>query len=110
MTYDVEIAELALHDIDEFAAWLSKYSVEFMLAQIDRLEGVFRRALAQSPATWGHFFITGAPYRAYLFRVGRRTSYWIVYIIDEDARRVAVLRFWSASRDTESFAVGGWSA
>src|SRR5215468_8059080 len=40
-----------------------------------------------------------APYRAYLFRVGRRTQYWIIYTVDEETRTVDILSFWSAARD-----------
>jgi len=52
--------------------------------------------------TWSYFPLTGAPYRAYLFRVGRRTQYWIVNTVDEGTRTVDVLNFWNASRDPES--------
>jgi mRNA-degrading endonuclease RelE of RelBE toxin-antitoxin system len=44
-----------------------------------------------------------APYRAYLYRVGRRTQYWIVYTVDEQTRTVDILHFWNASRDPERF-------
>lgn len=63
----------------------------------------FRYSLTQSPATWSYFYLTGAPYRAYLFRVGRRTQFWIVYTIDEETKTVNVLRFWNASKDPENF-------
>ena len=101
--FEVRISDSAHRDIDECAAWMGGYSQEFMSAQLDRLDGVFRRSIAQSPTTWGYFFVTGAPYHAYFFSVGRRTGYWIVYTIDEEARRVDVLRFWNASRDTKAF-------
>jgi hypothetical protein len=48
---------------------------------------------------WGYFAFTGAPYRAYLFRVGRRTQYWIIYTVDEEIRTVDILHFWNAMRD-----------
>src|SRR4030095_4007629 len=57
---------------------------------------------AKPPLTWGYFPITGAPYRAYLFRVGRRTQYWVIYTVDEQAQTVDVLQFWNATRDPES--------
>jgi hypothetical protein len=57
------------------------------------------------PAMWQHFFLTGAPYRAYLFKVSRRTAYWIVYSIDEDMEEINVLRFWNGSRDPEAFEI-----
>jgi mRNA-degrading endonuclease RelE of RelBE toxin-antitoxin system len=52
---------------------------------------------------WGHFYITGAPYRGYLFRVGRRTDFWIIYTVDEITKTVSVLRFWNASKDPQAF-------
>lgn len=51
---------------------------------------------------WSYFPLTGAPYRAYLFRVGRRTQYWIIYTVDEDARTVDILHFWNATRDPDN--------
>ena len=105
MSYSIRIDDRAQREIDECAAWMKGYSEDFMLAQLDRIEAIFRGTLARSPAMWSYFFITGAPYRAYLFKVGRRTSYWIVYKIDEEAQRVEILRFWNASRDTKAFAV-----
>ena len=105
MTYQVKIASRALRDIDDCAAWMKECQEDFMFAQLDRIEMTLTRNIAQSPATWNHFFITGAPYRAYLFRIGRRTSYWIVYTLDEGAKRVDILRFWNASQDTREFAL-----
>jgi mRNA-degrading endonuclease RelE of RelBE toxin-antitoxin system len=37
--------------------------------------------------------------------VGRRTNYWIVYTVDEDAKTVNVLRFWNASKEPASFEI-----
>ena len=87
--------------MDEFADYLRKYSEEFANEQIDRLNHILSDNLAVSPLTWTYFPLTGAPYRAYLFRVGRRTHYWIVYTVDEDARTVDVLHFWNTSRDPD---------
>ncbi|MDQ2079562.1 hypothetical protein RA307_05155 [Xanthobacteraceae bacterium Astr-EGSB] len=47
----------------------------------------------------------GAPYRANLFRVGRRTQYWIIYTVDEDAGVIDVLQFWNAMRDPRDFEI-----
>ena len=57
------------------------------------------------PHASSFFFVTGAPYRAYLFEIGARTKFWIVYRIDEDARVVNVLRVWNATRDPNAFRV-----
>ena len=103
MTYRVVKDPAAQAEIESFGAYAAGYSEDFAREQFTRLNRILTVELAQAPYTWGHFFITGAPYRAYLFKVGRRTSHWIVYTIDEDARRVNVLRFWNASRDAEDF-------
>ena len=60
-------------------------------------------ALSERPLGRAWFKITGSPFRARLFQVGKRTAYWIVYLADEEARTVEVLRFWNASRDPKTF-------
>lgn len=103
MTFKVIRDALADAEIDDFGRYAADYSEDFAREQFARLNHVFAVELAEAPNTWNYFYITGAPYRAYLFRVGRRTSYWIVYTVDDDAKIVNVLRFWSASREPVSF-------
>jgi len=105
MAYRVRIDPVALSQIDEFAAYLRDYSEDFALDQIERLDRIIAQNLGDSPLTWSYFALTGAPYRAYLFRVGRRTQYWIIYTVDEETRTVDILHFWNAMRDPESFEV-----
>jgi mRNA-degrading endonuclease RelE of RelBE toxin-antitoxin system len=102
MAFRVRIDPVALRHIDEFAEYLRDYSEDFALEQIERLDRIISIDLRQSPLTWTYFAFTGAPYRAYLFRVGRRTQYWIIYTVDEDARVVDILHFWNASRDPKT--------
>jgi hypothetical protein len=90
-------------DIEEFARYAADYSDDFAREQFTRLNHIFSVDLAESPNTWNYFYIHGAPYRAYLFRVGRRTSYWIVYTVDDDAKTVNVVRFWNASKEPVPF-------
>jgi mRNA-degrading endonuclease RelE of RelBE toxin-antitoxin system len=99
MAFRVRIDPVALRQIDEFAAYLHDYNEEFAIEQIDRIIAVH---LGEMQLTWNYFAFTGAPYRAYLFRVGRRTQYWIVYTVDEESRTVDILHFWNAMRDPES--------
>jgi hypothetical protein len=99
MAFRVRIDPVALRQIDQFAVYLRDYSEEFAIEQIARLDRILSLNLAQSPLTWGYFPLTGAPYRAYLFSVGRRTQYWIIYTVDEDMNTVDVLSFWNSSRD-----------
>lgn len=101
MAYRVRIDPVALRQIDKFATYLRDYSEDFALEQIERLDRVLRVNLGEAPLTWSYFPLTGAPYRAYLFRVGRRTQYWIIYTIDEDNRTVDVLSYWNSASDPE---------
>jgi len=102
MTFRVRIDPVAQSHIDQFAAYLGNYSEEFAIEQIDRLRHILSVNLGESPLTWAYFPFTGAPYRAYLFRVGRRTQYWIIYTVDEENRTVDVLHFWNATRDPDT--------
>jgi mRNA-degrading endonuclease RelE of RelBE toxin-antitoxin system len=102
MAYRLRIGPAALRQIEQFAAYLRDYSEDFAIEQIDRLDHILRLNLGEAPLTWSYFPLTGAPYRAYLFRVGRRTQYWIIYTVDEDAHTVDILSFWNAMRDPES--------
>src|SRR6266853_5188323 len=102
MTFRVRIDPVALRQIEQFAAYLRDYSEDFAIEQIERLDRILSVNLRESPLTWNYFAFTGAPYRAYLFRVGRRTQYWIIYTVDEDARTVDILKFWNPRRDPET--------
>jgi hypothetical protein len=99
MSYRVRIDPIAMRQIDQFAAYLRDYSPTFAIEQIQRLGRIFTVSLAESPLTWSYFPLTGAPYRGYLFRVGRRSHYWIIYTVDEQSRTVDVLSFWNTARD-----------
>ncbi len=105
MSYRVRFDPVALLHIEEFAAYLGAYSEDFAVEQIERLDRIIAVSLGELPLTWGYFAFTGAPYRAYLFRVGRRTQYWIIYTVDENTRIVDILHFWNAMRDPESFEI-----
>ena len=105
MTFIVVRDFVAQDDIAAFGRYAADYSENFAREQFSRLNRIFSVELAESPNTWGYFYVTGAPYRAYLFRVGRRTSYWIIYTVDDDKRLVKVLRFWNASQEPASFHV-----
>src|SRR5215467_12418798 len=102
MAFRVRIAPLAQRYLDEFARYLGDYDEDFAQEQLDRLNNILAVNLGEMPLTWSYFALTGAPYRAYLFRVGRRTQYWIIYTVDEDANTVDILSFWNAARDPNS--------
>jgi mRNA-degrading endonuclease RelE of RelBE toxin-antitoxin system len=101
MAFRLRIDPTALIQIEQFAVYLRGYDEDFAIEQVERLNRALR-LLRESPLTWSYFPLTGAPYRAYLFRVGRRTQYWVIYTVDEDAQTVDVLSFWNAARDPDS--------
>src|SRR6266566_8713428 len=102
MIYRLRIDPVAQRQIDQFATYLRDYSEDFAIEQIDRLDRILRHNLGESPLTWSYFPLTGAPYRAYLFRVGRRTQYWIIYTVDEENGTVDILSFWNTVRDPDT--------
>ena len=102
MRFRVRIDPLAQREIDGFAVYTGSYSEEFAVEQFARLDDILSRDLAESPLRSTYFVLTGAPYRAVLFRVGRRTQYWIIYTVDEDDRIVTILRFWNSSREPQA--------
>lgn len=101
MPFRIHIAQLAQAQIDDFADYLRAHDETLALEHIDRLNRILTTQLGQSPLTWGYFALTGAPYRAYLFRVGRRTQYWIIYTVDEDSGVVEIVQLWNTSRNPE---------
>jgi mRNA-degrading endonuclease RelE of RelBE toxin-antitoxin system len=105
MTFKVVRDRVAQSDIEDFGRYAANYSEDFAREQFVRLNRIFAVDLAEAPNTWNYFYVTGAPYRAYLFRVGRRTNYWIIYSVDDEAKVVRVLRFWNASREPASFEI-----
>ena len=80
-------------------------TVRVSLESNSRDNRFFTVEIAESPKTWSYFYITGAPYRAYLFRAGRRTNFWIIHTIDDDTKTINVLRFWNATREPAAFEI-----
>ena len=74
VTYKVVRDVVADREINDFGRYAADYSEVLAREQFARLNRVFTVDLAEGPNTWAYIYITGAPYRAYLFRVGRRTE------------------------------------
>ena len=101
MAFRLRIDPTALIQIEEFGAYLQEYNEAFAIEQFERLRRALR-LIREAPLMWSYFPLTGMPYRAYLFRVGRRTQYWVVYTVDEEANTIDILSFWNAARDPTS--------
>jgi mRNA-degrading endonuclease RelE of RelBE toxin-antitoxin system len=102
MSYELRFAPRAERYIDELAAYLREYDEELATQQMDRLNRILTVNIQSSPLTWSYFPLTGPPFRAYLFRVGRRTQYWIIYEVDEDNRTIDIVHFWNTRRDPDT--------
>jgi plasmid stabilization system protein ParE len=103
--YRLVVAPRARDEIESFLDWLTNYNVKTAEDFRLDLERAVSSQLLESPKRWPYFFLTGSPFRAYLYTVSRRTSYWIVYEVDEERQLVAILRFWNGARDPAKFAV-----
>ena len=71
--------------------------MNFAREQFARLNRIFTLDLGETQTLELFLLHRRAVWRS-LFRVGRRTHYWIVYTVDDEAKIVNVLSFWAASR------------
>ena len=97
MTYRVRIDPVALGQIEQFATWLSDYSEDFAIEQIERLDEILRLNLAEAPLTWATSPLPGPLSCVPLSRRPQNPAL-DQYTVDEDARIVDILLFWSTSR------------
>lgn len=103
MPYRIERSPRFLADVEAFGAYCKAYKAEFAARQFDRLDYAIRVLIGESPSRWSPFIHTGHPYHAYLFRVGDRTQFWIVYTFDETSQSIRLLRLWGAARLETTF-------
>ena len=60
---------------------------------VEAFYDVIERTIAEFPHSFSFFSKLGAPYKAFLFTVSRRTAFWIIYMVDESEKEVRILRF-----------------
>jgi len=93
MTFRLRIAPLAQQHTTNLPLIFAATASNSRSNRSTRLDRILWVNLGESPLTWNYFALTGAPYRAYQFRVGRRTQFWIIYTVDEAARTIDILHF-----------------
>jgi len=103
VSYRVFRSARANRDLTLFSQFARSYGQDWAARQLLGINRVFSIDLPRAPHQWSYFYLTGAPYRPYLFRAGRKIQYWIVYSVDDAAQTVNILRFWNASRDPDRF-------
>jgi hypothetical protein len=105
VAYRLALSARAKRDIDEFLERLADYDPATASRFEMELQNAVNKHVLEWPVMWGYFYLLGRPYRGYLFRVSRRTSYWVVYCVDEAQELVKVARFWNCARDEGQFEV-----
>ena len=99
----VDLSKAAIDDLDDIHRQLFGFSEIFANRCLVELDVAIRQLSDPFPV-WSYFHITGAPYRAKLFSIGRRTAFWIVFRIHDEEDRVKIHRIWSTLRNPKSFA------
>ncbi len=98
MLYRLRFAEAALSDIDAVSDYFDDRAGEAVAASFARALDRDLRLIRERPLAFAFFHETGPPYRAKLVRLGQST-YWLVYLVQEDRGVIDVLRFWSSLRE-----------
>ncbi|MGL5117173.1 MAG: type II toxin-antitoxin system RelE/ParE family toxin [Beijerinckiaceae bacterium] len=101
--YSVSVAPKARRDIAEMVDWLAAHNPAVALRVALELQTIARDDLGSNPNLYAYFWLAGPPYRGRLFQISRHMKYWIVYTMDEEQRRVDILRVWNASRNPARF-------
>lgn len=102
MTYRLVRARRAREDIRDFARWLGEEAGPRITARyLAALEHDLRVVITENPHAFPWFHESGPPNRAKLFSLARST-YWIIYVVDDARRRIELRRFWHAAREPHS--------
>ena len=101
MIFEVRLVHRATEDIRKIYDYLQELDIASADRHLVRLTGVIE-SIGLSPNRFAYFFVTGAPYRARLFILGR-TSFWIVYRVDEPVSRVTIFRIWDSRQNPDGF-------
>ena len=101
MSYEIRRGRQARQDIRNFIRHLKREASESVAQKyFDELEYDLLQLLANNPNSFNWFHETGAPYRAKLFKLAR-TTYWIIYIVDDEHEVIQLIRFWNSARESD---------
>jgi plasmid stabilization system protein ParE len=99
MPYQIRRAAQARRDIRAFFRHLKREASEATARKyFQELERDITYLIASTPNSFSWFHETGPPYRAKLFKLAR-TTYWIVYVVDDTKKVVELVRFWNSARE-----------
>ncbi len=99
MSYRIRRSPQAREDIRDFF-WHLKQEANEATAQkyFEELQHDITYLIANTPNSFNWFHETGAPYRAKLFKLAR-TTYWIIYVVDDENETIELVRFWNSARE-----------
>jgi plasmid stabilization system protein ParE len=99
MPYQIRRAPQARQDIRDLIRHLKREASEATARKyFEELQHDITYLIANMPNSFGWFHETGAPYRAKLFKLAR-TTYWIIYVVDDVNEVVELVRFWNSARE-----------
>jgi len=101
VSYSINVSNTAKAETRQIYGYLADYGPDTADKHLVRLTNSIS-LIGRDPFLCSYFFLTGAPYRAKLFSVGR-TSFWIVYEVDELERTVNILKIWNSKQDPNDF-------
>jgi hypothetical protein len=93
-----------VEDYLDYFLYLKEDSEEAAIKHYLRFESALTDELLDDPKRHAYFKETDAPYRAKLFRVGKKT-FWIIYTVDETV--ITLHRFWDTSRKAGTHGLTG---
>jgi len=99
MEYRVDFSVESIAQIDEYLAYLRRYSLATAEKYKNALQKAIETYLVESPEAFAFDWEMGAPYRAFLFKISPHTSYWVIYRVYDDEGVVRVLRFRNAANE-----------
>ena len=99
MTYRLEISRKAGREILHCFKRLRRFSAASAEKYEVALEQAITAYLLNPPVTFGWYWETGAPNRAFLFALTPRSAYWVIYRVYEGEGAVRVIGFRSASAE-----------
>jgi hypothetical protein len=102
--YKLYIVKNAEIDIDGIYEYVSQYDLSIAKFHLDRLEDILM-SLKQGLVDWNYFFLTGEPYKAKLFRISSRRTYWIIYRIHPRKKVIYILRVWGCFQNPKNFKI-----
>jgi plasmid stabilization system protein ParE len=101
MKFTIKLRKTAQKDFSDIHLFLNELDASSARKHVTRLADAIEQ-ISGCAQLYSFFFLTGTPYRAKFFEIGR-TSFSIVYRLDEAADTIDILRIWNSRQDPGEF-------